>query len=86
MEVYVLNRVHQRHPELSNEDVLTAFHSVEVDARRDNGTWVCIGLDGKGRDVEIVYAIHEESVLIYHAMTPPTRKMINEIYRLRRQQ
>jgi hypothetical protein len=30
------------------EDVLAAFRSVMVDARRDNGTWVCIGLDGRG--------------------------------------
>ena len=35
----------KRHPELSVED---AFRSVMVDARRDNGTWVCIGLDGRG--------------------------------------
>ena len=32
----------------SVEDVLAAFRSVMVDARRDNGTWVCIGLDGRG--------------------------------------
>lgn len=38
----------KRHPELSVEDVLAAFRSVMVDARRDNGTWVCIGLDGRG--------------------------------------
>ncbi|MUH59577.1 hypothetical protein GSD1FS_0909 [Bifidobacterium sp. GSD1FS] len=82
MKIYVLPRVHERHPELSEEDVLTAFRSVMVEARRDNGTWVCIGLDGRGRDVEMVYAQQEDSVLIYHVMTPPTKKTMNEISHL----
>lgn len=82
MKIYVLPRVHERHPELSEEDVLTAFRSVMVEARRDNGTWVCIGLDGRGRDVEMVYAQQEDSVLIYHAMTLPTKKTMNEISHL----
>ena len=83
MEIYVLPRVHERHPELSTEDVIAAFRSVMVDARRDNGTWVCIGLDGRGRDVEMVYKQLGDSVLIYHAMTPPTKKTQNDISRLR---
>jgi hypothetical protein len=83
LEIYVLPRVHERHPELSVEDVLAAFRSVMVDARRDNGTWVCIGLDGRGRDVEMVYEQRGDRVLIYHAMTPPTKKTRSEIARLR---
>ena len=82
MEIYVLPRVHDRHPELTSEDVLTAFHSVMTDAQRDNDTWVCIGLDQHGRDVEMVYKQMGDMVLIYHAMTPPTRKTINEINEL----
>ncbi len=82
MEIYVLPRVHERHPELSVEDVLTAFRSVMQESRRDNGTWVCIGLDGRGRDVEIVYRQAGDGVLIYHAMTPPTKKTRNELARL----
>ena len=83
LEIYVLPRVHERHPELSVEDVLAAFRSVMVDARRDNGTWVCIGLDGRGRDVEMVYEQRADRVLVYHAMTPPTKKTRSEIGRLR---
>ena len=71
MEIYVLPRVHERHPELSVEDVLAAFRSVMVDARRDNGTWVCIGLDGRGRDVEMVY----EPVSYTH-LTLPTKRIV----------
>ena len=83
MEIYVLPRVHERHPELSVEDVLTAFRSVMVEARRINDTWVCIGLDGRGRDVEMVYRQRGDLVVIYHAMTPPTKKTRSEIDRLR---
>ena len=79
MEIYVLPRVYEWHPELSVEDVLAAFHSVMTDARRHNGTWVAIGLDGRGRDVEMVYKLIGNHVLIYHAMTPPTKKTVSEI-------
>nr|WP_216656914.1 hypothetical protein [Bifidobacterium sp. DSM 109963] len=72
-------RVHERHPELDAEDVLTAFRSIMMDALRENGTWVAIGLDGHGRDVEMVYKQIADRVLIYHAMTPPTKKTLNEI-------
>lgn len=34
LEVYVLPRVHERHPDLDVTDVLKAFASVMVDARR----------------------------------------------------
>mgnify|MGYP004455508587 CR=1 FL=1 len=82
LEIYVLPRMHERHPELTSGDVLTAFRSVMRDARRDNGTWVAIGLDGRGRDVEMVYKQVGDSVLIYHTMTPPTKKTLKEIGRL----
>ncbi|OZG58910.1 hypothetical protein BEUL_2321 [Bifidobacterium eulemuris] len=84
MQIYVLPRVHERHPDLSDEDVLTAFASVMTDARRDNDTWICIGLDGRGRNVEMVYRQLGDRVLIYHAMTPPTKKIKHEIERIRR--
>lgn len=83
MRVYILPRVHKRHPELTDEDVLTAFHSIMIDARRDNETWVCIGLDSRGRNVEIVYKQIGEDVLIYHAMTPPTKKIKIELAKRR---
>jgi hypothetical protein len=85
LEIYVLPRVHERHPELTANDVVTAFQSVMIDARRNNGTWVCIGLDGHGRDVEMVYKQDGHRVLIYHAMTPPTSKTVSEINHLRGQ-
>jgi hypothetical protein len=85
MRIYVLDRVHQRHPELSEDDVVTAFRSVMFDAERKDGTWMAVGLDARGRNVELLYSVTEQDVLIYHAFTPPTRKFLNEAKQLRRE-
>ena len=78
-------RVHERHPELTDSDVLTAFRSVMVDALRADGRWMAVGLDGRGRDVEMLYAVSADGdVLIYHAFTPPTTKFLKEISESRR--
>lgn len=84
MRIHVLGRVHERHPELSEEDVVTAFRSVMVDAQRRDGAWMAVGLDGRGRNVEILYRVAGADVVVYHAFTPPTRKFRDEIDRLRR--
>lgn len=83
MRIHVLGRIHDRHPELVEEDVATAFRSVMTDAERSDGAWMAVGLDGRGRNVEMLYRVHGEDVVIYHAFTPPTRKFLNEIDRLR---
>lgn len=83
MRIQVLDRVMERHPELSEEDVVTAFRSVMVDAERESGAWMAIGLDGRGRNVEMLYRVVGDLVVIYHAFTPPTRKFRREIGRLR---
>lgn len=84
MLIHVLGRVHERHPELSEEDVVTALRSVMVDAQRDDGAWMAVGLDGHGRNVEILYRVSGRDVVVYHAFTPPTRKFRAELGRLRR--
>ena len=85
MRIYVLDRVHEHHPELSEKDVVTAFRSVMVEAERGSGTWMAIGLDGRGRNVEMLYSVVDGDVLVYHAFTPPTKKFRREPDRLRRQ-
>ncbi|MCB4877176.1 hypothetical protein [Bifidobacterium pseudocatenulatum] len=85
MKIYVLPRIHERHPELTAEDVLTAFRSAMQEVRRDDGTWMLVGLDGRGRNVEVLYAEKNGMVVIYHAFTPPTKKFLNEMNQLRRQ-
>ena len=85
MEIYVSSSVHERHPELFVEDVLTAFRSAMQEARRDDGTWMLVGLDGRGRNVEVLYAENHGTIVIHHAFTPPTKKFLNEMNQLRRQ-
>ena len=79
MRILVLDRVHERHPELTADDVVAAFRSVMQEVCRADGTWVAIGLDGRGRDVEMVYKQIGDRVLVYHAMTPPTKRTLQEI-------
>ena len=83
MRIYVLDRVHGQHPELSEADVVTAFRSVMTDAERDTGEWMAIGLDGRGRNVEMLYKVVGDDVLVYHAFTPPTKKFRRELDQLR---
>lgn len=84
MRIQVLDRIHDRHPELSEDDVVTAFRSVMDDAERMDGTWMAVGLDGRGRNIEMLYKVIGENVLIYHAFTPPTKKFLREMSQLRR--
>ena len=84
MEIHVLSRVHERHPELEVDDVVTAFLSAMQEARRDDGTWMLVGLDGHGRNVEILYGESGGIIVIYHAFTPPTRKFLREMNQLGR--
>lgn len=84
MRIQVLDRVHARHPELTEKDVVTAFRSVMADAERGDGTWIAVGLDGRGRNVEMVYKMAGDTAVIYHAFTPPTNKFLKELEALRR--
>ena len=83
MRILILDRVHERHPELTADDVVAAFRSVMREARRADGAWLAIGLDGRGRDVEMVYKQIGDRVLIYHAMTPPTKRTLQEVDNLK---
>ena len=84
MRVFILDRVSQRHPELLKEDVLHAFENHFLHAQRDNGSWLGVGTDSNGRNIEMLYRMSGNEVLIYQAMTPPTRKFTREIRNLQR--
>lgn len=91
MRIMVLHRVHQRHPNISNDDVISAFQAAEEDAQRADGTWMLLGLDQHGRDLEILYqyAIDKQTgetiIVIFHALTPPTKKFQRQIREIRQQ-
>ena len=76
-------RVCERHPELTDEDVLAAWANCLRSSHRSLGTLedhVALGLDGKGRAIEMIAVLQpDDSWLIYHAMTPPTQKVLREL-------
>ncbi|MFD0704343.1 hypothetical protein ACFQY8_01060 [Alloscardovia venturai] len=78
----VHSRVHRRHPELSDDDVRHAWwNSISTIARPDTTPrqYVSIGVDSSGRVVEMVAIRGKDGKwLIYHAMTPPSKKTLRE--------
>ena len=83
VRVMVHKRVHERHPELTEEDVLTAYRNSLRYAQRsdkDDSEYAGIGTDGRGRLVEYVAVVMPEGeLLIYHAQTPPGKAMLEEL-------
>lgn len=78
-------RVTCRHPDLTERDVLAAWQrTIEFIHRADTDQWVVIGPAPDGRMVEMVAEKLPQGWLIYHAMTPPTRKTTTEIRAVRR--
>ena len=84
-KVLVHSRVTRRHPDLTERDVLAAWQrTIEFIHRADTDQWVAIGPAPDGRMVEVVAESLPQGWLIYHAMTPPTRKTTAEIRSARR--
>lgn len=75
-------RVMDRHPELSEDDVISAWKGYVRMARREGeDTYlVAVGFDDKGRAIEMV-AVEtiEGDWYVYHAMTPPTKGTLREL-------
>ena len=76
-------RNHQRHPEVSEEDVRTAWRN-QIKRRKREGIhppqYVAVGFDGKGRllQIVVVYDPKQDTVIAFHSMTA-TRKMLCEL-------
>ena len=79
----VHERVCRLHPELTDDDVLTAWaHIIRSFTRTwtDQRECVAVGVDGKGRLVEMIALRSlDGSWLIYHALTPPAKKVLKEM-------
>ena len=82
-EVYVHPRVSERHPELSEQDVIDAWDSCIRSVPRldrEPEEYLAVGMDGHGRLVEMIARRTSDSTfLIFHAFTPPTRKALFEL-------
>lgn len=81
--VHVHPRVTERHPELSEADVASAWRCQYRYAVREGDSGlrrVAVGLDPRGREVEMVAVeLDDGAWLVYHAMTPPSAKTYREL-------
>ena len=70
---------------LTETDITCAWTSVFAWFRRDleNGgiDYVLVGLDGRSRLMELIarYCPNRDGYIIYHALVPPTHKVLREI-------
>ena len=78
-QVVVHPRVMDRHPELSEDDVIAAWNGYVRMMRREADQVIAIGFDGNGRAVEMVTKESDGDFLIYHAITPPTINALREL-------
>lgn len=88
MQAFVHERVSRRHPELSDDDVLSAWDSRIAWALRKTGSRdqiVATGFDSNGRLIEMVAVVDGSDYLIFHAMTPPSKRTLSELDLLGRQ-
>ncbi len=74
-------RITQRHPEITDEDVVYAMRGMIRYKQRKNGEWIAVGLDGRNRLIELVYQYDEEDdfFFVFHGMTPPSSKTLLEL-------
>ena len=88
MSTFVHERISMRHPELSELDVLAAWDSKIAWALRivgETNQIVAVGFDGNNRFVEMVAVNDGDDYLIFHAMTPPSKRTLTELNLLGRQ-
>lgn len=81
MRVQVHPRVTQRHPEVTDVDVIKAFENTMRHRARDTSPvqWVGVGPDGTGRLLEYIAVENEpDGWLIFHSM-PATTKVLIEV-------
>lgn len=85
MLVTVHPRVHERHPDIAEEDVRWAWvHFTDAAVRVPGEREIRIGLDLRGRELEMVGVLTCSGWFVYHALIPPTKKTRDEIACARR--
>ncbi|MBO7675297.1 MAG: hypothetical protein J6S63_09865 [Atopobiaceae bacterium] len=81
--VIIHPRVSERHPALADDDVRSAWENQYRATIRETDAGlrhVAVGHDARGREIEMV-AVELEGGdwLVFHAMTPPSRKTYDEL-------
>ena len=80
-QIGVHPRISERHPEVSDADVMSAMRSMIRYKQRESGEWIAVGTDSRSRLVELVYIYDadDDYFLVYHGMTPPSGKTLREL-------
>lgn len=79
--MYKITEVAFKHG-ISQEDIEYAwkhFHKKQYRGSPNEGEIVLVSPDRKGRPMQIVAAERDFGTVIYHAMRPPTRKVLMEL-------
>ena len=82
MEIFVHPRIMKRHPEISEDDVFSAwinFVRMEHRSEPNSEHAAAVGFDKNGRLLEMVAVFDGMGYLVYHAMTPPSKKILIEL-------
>lgn len=71
----------RRHPQISDLDVRNAIRSMLCYMQRGSGEYLAVGIDSKGRLIELVYQYSREDdyFFVFHGMTPPSQKTLREL-------
>lgn len=80
-QVIVSSLIQKEHPKIDQEDVISSFRSMLRYKKREGDEYLAIGSDRKGRILELVYLYDRKNdfFLIYHSMTPPTKKAFKDL-------
>lgn len=84
-DVYV--DVHAFKHGVTCDEIQQAWNEIVAIRHRNSpheGEIVAIGLSRKGEAIELVAATKSYGVLIYHAIKPPTEKVLRELRHVRR--
>lgn len=85
MEPEIHPRVHERHPQIDDDDVRFAWSHRYYEALRTDSPnfpeYLWIGRDARGRELEMVGTMTEDGWLVYHANTPLSKRTVLEVRR-----
>ncbi len=82
MKIYIHKRITTKHKNITENDVLTAWKNCShyrIRTDKEQEEYIALGTDTKGRLIQMVGVLIDKDLLIYHALTPPTKKFLKEM-------
>lgn len=82
-DVVIHPRVFERHPDLTEEDITSAWDNTLRWVERSHSAFdetVAVGIANSGKTLEMVAVFRgDDTWLVYHAMCPPTGGTLKEV-------